>query len=265
MSFASCAPTAPSGEREALSDHFTRVAVSYAAWRPTYPEELFDFLASLVHRRRLAWDCGAGSGQATLPLASRFESVIGTDISRAMLEQAPRHPRVDYRAAPAEASGLPTASVDLVTVAQALHWMDLQGFYAEVARVLVPGGVLAVWSYGSPRLETAALQRELSSFYSDVVGPYWPESRRYVDEGYRTLPFPYPELDSPVFAMQQRWTRSQLLGYVGTWSATLRFRDMVGRDPLPELERELARDWGSETTRRVQWPIVLRVGRKPVQ
>jgi SAM-dependent methyltransferase len=248
-----------------LADHFARVAVSYAAWRPTYPEELFDYLAGLVHCRRLAWDCGAGTGQATMPLANRFESVIGTDISLAMLEQAPRHPRVEYRVAPAEASGLPTASVDLVTVAQALHWVDRERFYAEAARVLVPDGVLAVWSYGNPHLESAALQRELSSFYSDVVGPYWPESRRYVEEGYRTLLFPYPELDSPVFAMQQRWTLSRLLGYIGTWSATQRFRDVVGRDPLPDLQRELARYWGPGPTRQVRWPIVLRVGRKPVQ
>jgi hypothetical protein len=142
--------------------------------------------------------------------------------------------------------------------------MDREAFYAEAARVLVPGGVLAVWSYASPQLESAALQRELSSFYSDVVGPYWPENRRYVEEGYRTLPFPYPEVDAPVFAMQQLWTRSRLLGYIGTWSATQRFRDVVGRDPLPDLDRGLARHWGPGT-RLVRWPIVVRVGRKPAQ
>jgi SAM-dependent methyltransferase len=247
-----------------LPDHFTRVAASYAASRPTYPEELFDYLAGLVHRRRLAWDCGAGTGQATIALASRFETVIGTDISTAMLGQAPRHPRVDYRVVPAEASGLPTASVDLVTVAQALHWLDPHAFYAEAARVLIPGGVLAAWSYGSPRLEEAALQRELSRFHDDVVGPYWPEARMHVEEGYSTLAFPFPELDPPVFAMEQQWTLSQLLGYVGTWSATQRFRDAVGRDPLPDLERALGRHWGSEPNQRVRWPVAVRVGRKPV-
>jgi SAM-dependent methyltransferase len=247
-----------------LANHFTRVAASYAAWRPIYPEELFDYLAGLVHRRRLAWDCGAGTGQATIPLASRFERVIGTDISTAMLEQAPRHPAIDYRAAPAEASGLPAACVDLITVAQALHWLDRDAFYAEAIRVLLPGGVLAVWSYGSPQLDSAALQRELSRFYDDVVGPYWPENRVHVEEGYRRLAFPFRELHPPVFAMEKQWTLSQLLGYVGTWSATQRFRDAERRDPVPDLERQLARHWGAEPARRVRWPVAMRVGRKPV-
>jgi SAM-dependent methyltransferase len=245
-----------------VSDHFTRVAASYAACRPPYPEGLFDYLAGLVHRRRLAWDCGAGTGQATIPLASRFERVIGTDISAAMLEQAPRHPAVDYRAVPAGASGLPTASVDLVTVAQALHWLDRDAFYAEAVRVLIPGGVLAVWSYGSPQLESAALQRELSRFYDDLVGPYWPENRVHVEQGYRALAFPFREFHPPVFVMEQQWTLGQLVGYVGTWSATQRFRDAEGRDPVPDLERELAREWGTNPTRRVRWPITMRAGRK---
>ncbi len=246
-----------------MPDHFSRVAASYAACRPGYPEELFDFLAELVERRRLAWDCGAGTGQATIPLARRFEKVLGTDHSSSMLQQAPPHPRVQYRAAPAESTGLPAASVDLVTVAQALHWLDLDTFYREAVRVMVPGGVLAVWSYGRPRLASARLQRELDRFYRDIVGPFWPENRRHVEEGYRTLWFPFPELQPPTFAMKEQWTLPQLLGYIGTWSATQGFRDAEGQDPLPGLERVLAQGWGSRTTREVQWPLSLRLGRKP--
>jgi SAM-dependent methyltransferase len=247
-----------------LPDHFSRVAASYASWRPKYPEELFDYLAGLVYRRKLAWDCAAGTGQATIPLAHRFERVVGTDISIEMLEQAPRHPGVDYRAAPAEASGLQPASVDLVTVAQALHWLDLDTFYEEAARVLIPGGVLAVWTYGSPLLDDATLQRNLSRFHDDLVGLYWPVNRRHVDAGYRTLRFPFPELGSPTFAMREQWTLGQLLGYIGTWTATQRFRDATGRDPLPDLERDLIRHWGSNSARRVRWPLTVRVGRKLV-
>jgi SAM-dependent methyltransferase len=250
---------------KALSDHFSRVAVSYAACRPTYPEELFDYLAGVVPHRRLAWDCATGTGQATIPLASRFERVVATDISISMLEQAPRHPRIHYRAAPAQASGLPAASVDLITVAQALHWLDADLFYEEAARVLVPGGALAVWSYGSPYLDDNTLQGGLSRFSGDVVGPYWPVGRQHVEAGYRTLRFPFPELDPPAFGMEEQWTLAQLLGYVGTWSATQRFRDVAGRDPVLELERDLARHWDPGITRRVRWPLIVRVGRSPLE
>ena len=143
------------------SDHFSQVAPEYASWRPRYPEALFDYLASLVQRRALAWDCAAGSGQATIPLASRFERVVATDISVAMLGQASPNPRVEYYAATAEASGLPDRTVDLVTVAQGLHWLDVDAFYAEVHRVLAPGGVLAVWTYGLQQLGDPGLDHEL--------------------------------------------------------------------------------------------------------
>ncbi|HET6779245.1 MAG TPA: class I SAM-dependent methyltransferase [Gemmatimonadales bacterium] len=245
-----------------MADHFSQIAASYASCRPTYPEELFDYLAGLVHGRRLAWDCGAGTGQATIPLARRFDAVIATDISISMLEQAPRHPRVEYRAAPAEASGIPSATVDLVTVAQALHWLDVKAFYEEAARVLLPGGVLAVWTYASPQLEDATLQHHLSRFNREKVGPYWPPERRHVEEGYRTLSFPFAELDPPALAMEERWTLPQLLGYIGTWSATQRFRELAGRDPALDLERKLAPHWGN-STRRVRWPLTLRLGRRP--
>ena len=152
--------------------------------------------------------------------------------------------------------------MDLVTVAQALHWLDRKAFYEEAKRVLLPGGVLAVWTYAGPQLDSAMLQHHLRRFYSVTVGPYWPPERRHVEEGYRTLPFPFRELDAPEFAMEARWTLPQLLGYVGTWSATQRFRELVGRDPVPDLERDLGADWGG-SARRVRWPLTVRIGRRP--
>lgn len=247
------------------ADHFSRVAPAYASCRPGYPDELFDYLAGLVSRRELAWDCAAGSGQATIPLAQRFNRVIATDLSASMLQQAPRHSAVEYRVASAEASGLGNATTDLVTVAQALHWFNSEAFYAEAARVLVPGGVLAVWTYGAQSLDEPALDSVLRRFYADIVGPYWAPERRHVESGYRTLSFPFTELEPPVLAMQELWSLAQLLGYVGTWSATQRFREAVGQDPIDQLERELARHWGEPSaSRRIQWPLKLRVGRRPV-
>ncbi len=245
------------------ADHFSHGAPSYATCRPGYPDELFAYLASLVDGRELAWDCAAGSGQATLGLVNHFDQVVATDLSRSMLDQAPVHRRIEYRVAPAHASGLATATVDLVTVAQALHWLDTSAFYAEVERVLVPGGLLAVWTYGAPQLDEPALERELAHFYSQVVGPCWPPERRHVESGYRTLPFPFPDLQPPGFTMEQHWTLSQLLGYVRTWSATTRFREQVGHDPVDQLEQDLAAHWGDPSApRSVRWPLSLRVGRR---
>ena len=246
------------------ADHFSRVAPAYASCRPHYPEALFDYLAALVNRRELAWDCAAGSGQATIPLARRFRHVIASDISEPMLSQVPAHPGLECRVVPAEAIGLTDGAVDLVVVAQALHWLDPDAFYAEAERVLAPDGVLAVWTYGTQYMEDPALERELARFHSQVVGRYWPPERRHVEAGYATLPFPYPELDPPAFVMEERWSISQLLGYLRTWSATQRFREQVGHDPVNQLERELAPHWGDVSRqRRVRWPLTLRVGRKP--
>jgi ubiquinone/menaquinone biosynthesis C-methylase UbiE len=212
----------------------------------------------------LAWDCAAGSGQATLPLAPWFSRVLATDVSSAMLELAPAHPQVEYRVSPAAESGLPDSSADLVTVAQALHWLDTDLFYTEVDRVLTPGGFLAVWSYANHQLGDEALNAALTRFYTDVVGPFWPEERRHVEAGYRDLPFPYAESPVPVFAMEEQWTLAQLLGYVGTWSATQRFRETEGYDPVPQLWDELVTRWGDPaSTRLVRWPLNLRVGSKP--
>ncbi len=246
------------------ADHFSRLATAYASCRPNYPDELFAYLGATSRRREVAWDCAAGTGQASLPLARIFRRVIATDASASMIANATPHPGVEYRVAPAEASGLSPASMDLITVAQALHWLEVDLFYGEVDRVLRPGGLLAVWTYGNQYLDDQAMDRVLGRFYTEVVGPYWPEERRHVETGYRSLPFPYIELDPPSFVMKEEWTLAELLGYVGTWSATQRFRECVGRDPVDQLAEEIAPLWGhSASARLIHWPLSLRVGRRP--
>jgi SAM-dependent methyltransferase len=244
-----------------FADHFSTLARAYAADRPTYPPELFDHLASLAPARRRAWDCAAGSGQATLQLAGRFTEVLATDASAAQLAEAPAHPGVTYRAVLAHDSGLPDASVDLVTVAQALHWLDPDAFYAEARRVLVPDGVVAVWCYGVQRLDDEPVDRLLQHFYGTVVGPYWAPERRLVETGYRTLPFPFEELPVPSFEMALDWTLADLLAYIRTWSATSRFTAERGYDPVEPFGVELAGLWAPDATRRVRWPLSVRVGR----
>jgi SAM-dependent methyltransferase len=244
-------------------DHFSGVSSAYAEYRPRYPDSLFTWLAGLPAGRDVAWDCATGSGQAAIGLASQFERVIGTDASAGQIAAAVPHPRVDYRIAPAEESGLDSESVDLVTVAQALHWLDRPTFFAEARRVLRPDGAIAAWTYGNPRLDDARADEVLRRFTSETVGPYWPPERALVDAGYGTIEFPFAEIDPPAFEMDAWWPLAALLGYIGTWSATTRFRTARGYDPLPELAAQLRRAWGvSETPRRIAWPLSLRVGRR---
>ncbi len=217
-------------------------------------------MAELAPARRLAWDCAAGNGQATLPLAEYFAEVVGTDASAAQVAQMPAHPRVRRYAAPADAAGLTTASVDLVTVAQALHWLPLPAFWTEARRVLVDGGLIAVWSYGIQELDDPEADRTLQAFYHTTVGPYWAPERRLVETGYRTVEFPFMELPAPTFDMSVTWTLPELLAYVRTWSATNAFIKARGFDPVDALGESLAPQWGAGS-HPVRWPLSLRVGR----
>ncbi|ADE12435.1 class I SAM-dependent methyltransferase [Sideroxydans lithotrophicus] len=243
------------------TDHFTPLARQYASFRPSYPEELFDWLASIAPLRQMAWDCGAGNGQATVELAARFEQVLATDISAAQLAAAPPRANVEYRAAPAEASGLPAQSADLVTIAQALHWFDLPKFYAEVHRVLKPHGVIAAWGYNRLRIDHAGLQQVLDRFYDETIGAYWPPERLHVENGYRDLAFPFARIASPEFALHKEWQREHLLGYLRSWSAVGRFQAALGFDPVDELAEEIGAYWREGVVYRIEWPLFMHVGR----
>lgn len=243
------------------NDHFAKVAHHYAQGRPRYPDELFDWLAQTCRKRELAWDVGAGSGQATITLARHFRKVWATDASKRQIAEATQHPRIEYRVAPAEASGLESRSVDLVTVAQALHWFDLEAFYEEVRRVLKPQGRIAVWTYGILHVEGDDVDRVIGHYYRDVVGPYWPAERRHVENGYADLPFPFALLPAPPFTMRARWDLDRLLGYLRTWSATARMQERTGIDPVADVEPVLASLWGPRSRpREVIWPLTLKVG-----
>jgi SAM-dependent methyltransferase len=245
----------------AFKDHFSQQAPDYARYRPNYPAGLFAWLAQVAPSTTTAWDCGTGSGQAAVGLAAHFDRVIATDPSRKQLDHAEPHPRVDYRMASAEVSHLDTASVDLITVAQAIHWFDLDRFYAEAKRVLKPGGVIAAWTYTLLDVE-AGIDELLTDFYRNVVGPYWPPERRMVDDRYRSLPFPFEEISAPAFEIRTEWSREDLLGYLGTWSATQACMKAAGIDPLIEFARRLSPLWPEPAmVKTLRWPLHMRVGR----
>lgn len=244
------------------ADHFSAVAREYARFRPDYPTPLFAHLAELAPHRERAWDCGTGTGQAAAGLASFFAQVVATDLSPALLRQAARRGGTWYAAARAEAAPLRRRSVALVTVAQALHWLDRPAFFAEVRRVLVSGGILAVWTYASLRVGDPGVDRVLRRFYTQRVGPHWPPQRALVEAGYRTVALPFDELSAPAFTMAARWTLPDIVGHLRTWSGVQQFRAQRGIDPVTLVEPELAAAWpahGGPVA--VTWPLALRIGR----
>jgi SAM-dependent methyltransferase len=246
-----------------FKDHFSRVTSQYGEYRPSYPASLFEYLAGVCADRRAAWDCACGTGQATIALAEQFDTVIATDASQQQVAAATRRPNVAYRVARAEQSGIETGSLDLVTVAQALHWFDLDAFYEEVFRVLKPSGVLAVWTYNVLHVDDPACEALVQEFYYDTVGPYWPPERRLVEEGYRSLRFPFALLAVPTFDMVAQWSVAQLLGYMRTWSATGRYVEATQVDPVAALGERLAQLPGDANRQlKVTWPLALRAGRR---
>ncbi len=244
-----------------FKDHFSQQAADYRRYRPAYPSALIDYMASLAPDHRLAVDCATGNGQAAVALAEHFDEVVAADASATQLAEAQPHARVRYVRALAESLPVPPASVALVAVAQAIHWFDFDRFHAECRRVLRPGGVVAAWTYTVFRAG-GTIDPIIDRFYDGTVGPCWPPEREYVQQRYRTIPFPWDEIAPPPFALQTDWTLDQAMGYFASWSSVQRYRQAHdGADPLPAVRSELATVWPAGRTVRLDWPIHLRVGR----
>ncbi|NDP47592.1 MAG: class I SAM-dependent methyltransferase [Sulfuriferula multivorans] len=243
-----------------FKDHFSTSSDRYAAYRPAYPAALFEWLSSQCGERDSAWDCATGSGQAALGLSPYFRQVVATDASAEQIRHAEGHPNIDYRVASAEASGLADHSMDLVTVAQAAHWFDLPRFYAEAMRVLKPGGIVVLWGYGRMVLPER-MDAPFQHFYAETVGPYWPPERTLIDDAYRSLEFPFAEIQALAFNIEIEWTLPRLMDYLSTWSAVKRYQAEQGNNPLPALMAELQPSWGNpDTALHLQWPLFLRAG-----
>ena len=245
----------------AFKDHFSNQAADYARFRPRYPREMFEYLGMTAPGRKLAWDCATGNGQAAVELAEVFDRVIATDASEKQIANAQPHERVEYRVAPAEESGVESDSIDVIMVAQALHWFDLDGFYAEARRVLKAHGIVAASAYNLLRIEPA-IDAIVDRYYHEVVGPFWPPERKLV-ENFSDLPFPFHEIEPPKIEMITHWDLDHLIGCLQTWSSTQRFITATRSDPLEQIINELHRAWGNPQQRRtVIWPLTLRVGVK---
>ncbi len=246
-----------------FKDHFSVQADAYAKFRPRYPAVMFEYLGSIAPSKRLAWDCATGNGQAAVELAKVFERVIATDASEKQIAQANARENIEYRVASAEASGLAADSIDVIMVAQALHWFDLERFHSEVQRVLKPRGIFAASAYRFFRITPAIDELVSHRYYDEIVGPYWPPERTSIEK-FEEIPFPFTEAAAPGFEMIAEWKMADLVGYLRTWSSTQRYMAARGRDPLDQIASSLAAAWGDpDQARRVVWPLTLRVAIKP--
>jgi len=245
-----------------FEDHFSGHAEQYAQHRPQYPDEIYAYLASIAPGRSLAWDCGTGNGQAALGLAKHFDKVYATDASAEQISRAHLHDHVEYRVEPAEHVSLPASSADLVTVAVAIHWFNFDEFYREVKRVLKPGGILAAWTYSLPQI-SPEVDPLIEQYDFEILKDHWPERIHYLNEEYKTIPFPFAEIIPPPFVMEINWNLVQFTGFLDSWSATQRYKSQTGQHPVEVIWPQLLAAWGDENeTHLIRWPLHFRIGRK---
>jgi len=243
-----------------MKDNFSTQAAEYAIYRPTYPEEMYDFIFSLVKNRNIAWDCATGNGQVARELALHFDNVYATDISKKQIEQALKLPNIVYQVESSDKVNATDNSFDLITVAQAIHWFNFDAFYTEVKRTLKPEGIFAAIGYGIMSIDKK-VDKAVHKLYEDFLGKYWDPERRYIEENYKTIPFPFEEITAPHIFIKTRWSFNQLIGYLNTWSALQHYKKANERNPIEYMFTELKEAWGSDAEKEIRFPVLLRVGR----
>lgn len=242
-----------------FKDYFSEGSDDYSLYRPRYPNELFSYLSSVTQDHEQAWDCATGNGQSAIELSKHYSNVIGTDASKNQIESAIQNDGVSYRIEKAEETSFDNNSIDLITVAQALHWFKIDVFALEVSRVLKPNGVLAIWTYNLLSINPN-INKVINRLYSDVLDSYWPPERTIVEYGYRDIKFPLQEVISPPFTMKSEWDLSQLIGYLCTWSAVRKYEEKEGVNPVENLFEELSNLWGDpERKLLVEWPLIVKI------
>jgi ubiquinone/menaquinone biosynthesis C-methylase UbiE len=239
-------------------DLFSQHSKEYAAYRPAYPSEIYDFIFSHLKSFESAWDCATGNGQAANDLASRFKKVFATDLSEKQIQQAIPKGNIEYSMCKAEQTPFADNSFDLITVAQAIHWLNFDLFYNEVKRVSKPNSLFAVWGYGLLSVNLP-IDKLINDFYVNVVSSYWNKERKFIDEKYQTIPFPFEEIPSPKFEMMVEWTIDELKGYLNTWSAVQKFIESNQFNPVDALIDSIKPYWENEK-KVVRFPLFLRLG-----
>ena len=245
-----------------VKDRFSKQSGTYKKFRPRYPQALYEALLSLVPFKHACWDCGTGNGQAASELAASFKHVYATDISQNQIHHATQKKNVTYIHERAEQTGFPDNSFDLITVAQAIHWFDLEAFGKEVGRVAKNGGILGVWGYGLLKIDPA-IDPIIQDFYLNKVGPYWNHERKHIDSAYQSIQFDFEEIElKQKFSIKEQRNPEQLKGYFNSWSSVQNYlRKNPGGNPVGELMKRLKKHWKSGSPMQVIFPVFLRVWR----
>lgn len=239
-----------------FKDHFSGHSDQYHKFRPGYPNELFQWLATITPSHKRAWDCATGNGQAAKQLAAYYDDVLATDASEQQIRQASALPNIHYAIAQETHADIADNSIDLVTVAQAIHWFDTDTFFTEVKRVLKPGGVLAIWGYNLLRIDPV-IDNLIDQLYWTTLHNYWPDERKLLEQGYTSIRFPFTKVKTPDFEMSQVWSKEQLVGYLDTWSAVRRYTNEKGINPLTDFASSLSGHWTGKELKKVTWPLTL--------
>jgi SAM-dependent methyltransferase len=243
-----------------MKDNFSKTAGLYANYRPLFPGDLFEHIAKICNHRIAAWDCGTGNGQVAIQLANHFQHVYATDISQNQIDNAYWDDKITYEVEAAESCSFPDRSFDLIMVAQAVHWFDFDLFYAQVNRTLKKDGLLAILGYGLIRIDEK-VDQVISELYKNTLGPYWDSERKYIDEEYKTIPFPYKQIDAPDFTISLKWNATQLLGYLNTWSAVQHYLKEKKENPVDLITPKLMKAWGKEPIKKIEFPVFIKLGR----
>ncbi len=245
-----------------FKDHFSENSEEYNKFRPKYPAELFAYLASVSKQHQRAWDCATGTGQSAISLSKYYSTVIATDASETQIKNAEKKQGVIFKVATAENSYIEDSSIDLITVAQAFHWFNTDKFSKEANRVLKDKGILSVWTYNLLSVQEK-IDEEIIYLYNTILGEYWPQERKMVEDGYKSVQLPFKEIEAPSFNMSANWNLSQLIGYLCTWSATKKYQKKLGVNPVEKIHDKIANIWGEpEKVLSVKWPLSIRLWQK---
>ena len=246
-----------------MKDHFSSDSDQYAKYRPSYPRELFEWINFQVDKKEAAWDCGTGNGQIAIELIKTFYAVNATDISEQQLAEAVKHEKIEYSKQPAEKTNFPNDHFNLIIVGQAVHWFNFEEFYQEVNRTLKKDGLLVITGYNRPYI-TPEVDEVVSHLYVDILGKFWDKERKFIDDNYSTIPFPFAEIQVPLLQNMYGWSLDHLKGYLKTWSAVKQFLKEKKYDPVDEVAEALEKAWGDRKMREVRFPILLKAGKKRI-